>query len=75
MFPFEVGAGCDRVAPFLQKSQDTQCIDNKRKTESEFLIYWPNGYVLRFGSETVIHSAHFGLESGMVFEETIYWSV
>lgn len=28
MFPFEVGAGCDRVAPFLQKSQDTQWKDN-----------------------------------------------
>ena len=41
-----------------------------------FLTYWPNRrYVPPFGSKTGIHSAHFGLESGMVFEETIYWSV
>ena len=63
---------------FLQKPQDTQCIDNKIKTPGPrvvFLTYWPNTYVPPFGSKTGIHSAHFGLESGMIFEETNYWSV
>ena len=28
------------------------------------------GFLRRFGLKTGIHFAHFGLESGMVFEET-----
>ena len=31
------------------------------------------GFLRRFGLKTGLHSAHFGLESGMVFEGTSEW--
>ena len=77
-FHLRLAQGVIAWHPFC-KSQDTQWKDNKIKTPGPrvvFLTYCPNRrYVPPFGSKTGIHSAHFGLESGMVFEETIYWSV